>query len=50
MLAEHSLGCRVVELVLSGPCEAALDASIGPQPLDDVRQVLWQDALLFCCC
>lgn len=41
-----SLGCRVVQLVLSGPGEAALDATVGPQPLDDSGQVVWQDALL----
>lgn len=50
MLLKHSLCCRVIELILSGPCEAALDAVIGPQSLDDVGQVLWQDALLLCCC
>lgn len=41
-----SLGCRVVQLVLSSPGEAALDAAVGPQPLDDSGQVVWQDALL----
>lgn len=41
-----SLGCRVVQLVLSSPGEAALDAAVRPQPLDDPGQVVWQDALL----
>lgn len=42
----YSLGCRVVQLVLAGPGEAALHAAVGPQPLDDSGQVVWQDALL----
>lgn len=41
-----SLGGRVVQLVLSSPGEAALHAAVGPQPLDDSGQVVWQDALL----
>lgn len=41
-----SLGGRVVQLVLSSAGEAALDAAVGPQPLDDSGQVVWQDALL----
>lgn len=44
------LGCRVIELVLSGASEAALDAAVGPQPVDDVGQVLRQDALLLRSC
>lgn len=42
------LGCRVIELVLAGTGEAALDAAVGPQPVDDVGQVLRQDPLLLC--
>lgn len=42
-----SLGCRVVQLVLPGPGEAALHAAVRPQPLDDLGQVVWQQALLF---
>lgn len=46
----HSLSCRVVELVLSGPREAALDAAVSPQPLNDIGQIFWQHALLLCSC
>lgn len=42
-----SLGCRVVQLVLPGPGEATLHATVRPQPLDDFGQVIWQEALLF---
>lgn len=43
---DDSLGCRVVQLVLPGPGEAALHAAVRPQPLDDSGQVVWQEALL----
>lgn len=49
-LSGHSLGSGVIELVLSSPREAALDAPVCPQSFDDVGQVLWKDALLLCCC
>lgn len=42
----HSLGCRVVQLVLSRASEAALDAAVGPQAPDDVGQVVREEALL----
>lgn len=45
-----SLCCRVVELVLPRPCEAALDAAVPPQPPDHVGQVFGQDSLLLCSC
>lgn len=45
-----SLCCRVVELVLPRPCEAALDAAVPPQPPDHIGQVFGQDSLLLCGC
>ena len=37
----HLLGSRVIELILACAGEAALHTSIGPEPVDDVGQVLW---------
>lgn len=42
----NSLGSGVVQLVLPGPGEAALHATVRPQPLDDPGQVVRQEALL----
>lgn len=45
----HSLGSRVIELVLSGAAEAALYPAVSPQSADHVGQVIREDSLLFCC-
>jgi len=42
----HSLGCRVVELVLPRAREAALDAAVAPQAPHDPGQLLRQSGLL----
>lgn len=42
----HSLSSGVVELILPGTREAALDPAVGPQPVDDLGQVVGESALL----